>query len=670
MLRYPKNLLVLLWSLFFSWTARELITKFLFGGKDFLGRSLQNQIFLFTLYLLFFIVCIFLFLKGVEILLLRILQNQIESTRTSIISMGKFLSHPLVHLAILFWLILLSFVPRGFDITDNGYYLLISQRFEDVAYEIRLFGLITRLIFIAAGESVALMRLFGAAILVVLVVICGWSISKLLKTKEVSTLLLAIVSPLLSAAMYYYDWLSTPSYNWLALVSGLCLLIGISMYIDRADKKNLISGIVMGVSCFMAFLAKPTTAVGFFFLSIIVVFFERKKPGRLIYPILGIIIGFTFGIFFLYLNGQTIPGTIEKIVKGYQIITLFEHSPASIFKPLFLYLQRMSIDLGAYWIVILCIFIAIRLYFARMGNHAQKTGNILLVSFWLLFLLISGITLNPGIWAGFSYLLTLVLMVILDQSSSFHWSSISLNSSKAFIRSLYILVIAFSITFGTINNFAYFFAHILCIFTLATVVLIDAIPDNMKNIAQKGFVILLFIVVPYNMFFLAYINPSPQPFVYRQDVEIWEMDTSVPIRLGKERIMVSSRYAEAIGSLQEAAVANGLSSGTSIIDLTGMSPGIVYMLDGRSPIFPWLAGGYPNSSKFVQGVLKEWDKDDLQTAWILTAPNSRQLPTSILINQGLGFPEEYKKVTTITFPIPVDGSDLQFSLWKPTNNKK
>ncbi len=659
-MKLKRTLSFLILGFVAGWLTKAQLTSFLLPGKDFFSRSTFTQGILVSAYSSVFAGLIFLcFRMAVKYLFSRITSF---AKNDKIIRAGLIfnkLTNLLFFIPIVIWAFVFYCVPRGFDITDNGYYLLNSARFEDVTYEIRLFGLFTRLLYFAAGGSIGIMRILGAALILILSLLAGWYAGRYFDAKTLDQKLFFLLSPSIPAAMFYYDWLSTPNYNWLALVAGLSLTVGIFIFLGNQRNSEFTGSFIMCVSCFIAFFAKPTTSALFFAVSMAVIVFEQKKKS-IVKPVLkGALTGLAAGVVFIYLSGQSIPGLIEKIVRGNYAISLFAHSISSIFVPLINYAGNLTVDLAVYWAVILSIFAFVYIFI----DVKPETKNLIFVSLWLFFLLLPGLLFDAGIWAGFSLILT--LLVILATTRFFHReATIHIKQpGSLFRKSLFLLIVALAIAFGTINNYTYYFAHILCIFVLAKIFLTELLPDYTKGLARKGFFLVLIILVPYYMFIL----PTQRSTVtaYRQDMNTWEMNTGTSIRSGKEKIIVSAKYASVFSELQDRAKAGGFKAETPVIDLSGMSPGIVYVLNGRSPVYPWMAGGYANSTQFARNILSEWKEDEIQQAWILTSGIFTSLPDSLLAEKGLDFPGSYQEVTTITIPIASYRDFPTITLWKP-----
>ncbi len=666
---YLKNnkkyiLFLVLWSIVIFWITKEQLTNVIQPGKGFAGRSILTQIVIIGVFS-FLYFCVLSVLDFIfRIFFFPHLPEKIK------ISLRKFISHealeiavqPAMQLTLMLWIVAFSYLHRGFDITDNGYYLLISHRYEDVAYEIRQFGIFTRLIYLAVGESAALMRIAGAVMLLAVTMGCGWSIGKAYSVKSAAQKSLFIAIPAIPAVLFYRQWLSTPNYNWLTLLSGLLLLTGFMVITFPSKKSQLAGGIVIGISGFVAFLSKLTTAAFFTGILILVLLVERKKIREIIQVFLGGLIGLLVGVAFIYLNGQTIPGIYLKLIRGYEAISLFEHSVESIFEPMLFYIKQLTLGYWWLWLGYAILLLGVRFYFEKINKLANGGEYRILAGVWLTVLFLAGFFIETGYWAGLLYGFTLIFLLVSRFNPS-ETLKTDTDWGRSIFRSFYGVLIAFSIAFGTINQYTWVFANIICVFVLSLVFLVEAFPTSIRSFSQKGLVVLFLILTPYTLFVVPL--SSKRPVTYGQDIEVTRMETKTSIRLGKEMVITSPKYSTALTTLQRDAVASGFVEGTPVLDLTGLAPGLVYALDGRSPVYPWYSGGYPNSTKFVENILKDWTDEDFDNAWVLTSENKRQVPSSLVTQRGKSFPDEFEKVTTIVIPTK---DNITVELWRPIRN--
>src|SRR5215207_676343 len=114
---------------------------------------------------------------------------------------------------------IVAFANRGFDLTDEAYYILSMQ--EPAAYRMTstLFGYALRPAYLLFGGSITGLRVFGVLAIALLGAV---AVGLFLRSRPVpgvpTTALVAAGAAL--PAMYYGFWLPTPSYNWLVLAAG------------------------------------------------------------------------------------------------------------------------------------------------------------------------------------------------------------------------------------------------------------------------------------------------------------------------------------------------------------------------------------------------------------------------------------------------------------------
>jgi len=143
---------------------------------------------------------------------------------------------------------------------------------------------------------------------------------------------------------------------------------------------------------------------------------------------------------------------------------------------------------------------------------------------------------------------------------------------------------------------------------------------------------------------------------------MWNETERVEIGVHSAALFVDKLTADYISGLQRAASGHGFRFGTPVIDLTGVSPGTVFALGAEAPGAPWLSGGYPGSTAYVQETLSQVPREHLRHAWILTAPGtSDALPASILTSLGLNFPGDYEVTGQACQGTPC----AEHFLWKP-----
>lgn len=185
----------------------------------------------------------------------------------------------------LYMFFLLAFnVDRGFDITDESFLILWASNPGDVLASFYQFGHYTGVLYLLANENLAVFRLLGLLLLLVTAGFFSHSLERYwghLSGVSVSNhsrwLSLSVI--LAGTAACYKSWLSTPSYNWLALISVLIVATGLLHAVVNASDRGTNSNdnlslfgyaLLVGIGGGLSFMAKPTTAV---VLAIIFLYF-------------------------------------------------------------------------------------------------------------------------------------------------------------------------------------------------------------------------------------------------------------------------------------------------------------------------------------------------------------------------------------------------------------
>lgn len=141
----------------------------------------------------------------------------------------------------------------------------------------------------------------------------------------------------------------------------------------------------------------------------------------------------------------------------------------------------------------------------------------------------------------------------------------------------------------------------------------------------------------------------------------------------KSALCLSDGYAAYLNDATTTARNAGFESGTSIIDLTGQSPGILFALGAKSIGHPWTLGGYSGSLPFLKAGLSRFSCEDIVTAWVLVEPDGpRSISDVVMASLGAEFPSGYTQVGTWHTAKGAGGyeaSRIQY-LYKPINSQK
>ena len=88
-----------------------------------------------------------------------------------------------------------------------------------------------------------------------------------------------------------------------------------------------------------------------------------------------------------------------------------------------------------------------------------------------------------------------------------------------------------------------------------------------------------------------------------------------------------------------------MQKGDFIIDLSGQSPGLIYLMGAKSLGTAWNIGGYKGSLDAAKAYLNLANCKDISNAWILyESEGPINISTDLLTSLGMNFPKQYRLV--------------------------
>ena len=150
---------------------------------------------------------------------------------------------------------------------------------------------------------------------------------------------------------------------------------------------------------------------------------------------------------------------------------------------------------------------------------------------------------------------------------------------------------------------------------------------------------------------------------YGSDQPLWLNVTPVNFGINGGSLFLSENYANFINQIRKEAYDHGFKPGTQMIDLSGLSPGILYSLRAKSLGSVWMIGGRPGTIKFALAALALETCNELSQAWILIEPGgplqiSPDNPNLILNSFGATLEGEYELVASWNTPVGMSGDGV------------
>ena len=234
-----------------------------------------------------------------------------------------------VYLALLFCVIALGFVlvsvfrfaDKGFQLSDETFYLRYSLNFNSSNFGVTNFGLLNKL-FCFGHPTLINLRLAKLIYQSLAILIFTFSLFKFLdlkgfsigKTQKVFILVIALM-----ASFCNYDYLPmTLSYNtWSLILTALFFSVIFFEYAAINLSGSLITSVIFGFLCFSLFLAKLPNAVIMVFMYVVFNLFSIKNNTLIKFA--GALIGSCLGYFVFLNNFQDLINIIDNYY-----VTLFE----------------------------------------------------------------------------------------------------------------------------------------------------------------------------------------------------------------------------------------------------------------------------------------------------------------------------------------------------------
>jgi hypothetical protein len=199
-------------------------------------------------------------------------------------------------------------LDRGFEITDESYYILLSMHPAYVESYISAQHWITSILWNMSG-SLFLFRLSGMLMLITSAALLAFGIISTLSNVNVkfSTKnyhLLIISSSIISALLYGETINFSPCYNLLATSSAYASFGLLFFYLNTILRKNRIYLLVLiGIILSIEFISKPSSGISIFILILALMTYFNRDKYKLLVSILTILISLIlFIVIFMYVN--------------------------------------------------------------------------------------------------------------------------------------------------------------------------------------------------------------------------------------------------------------------------------------------------------------------------------------------------------------------------------
>jgi len=543
-------------------------------------------------------------------------------------------------LLIVSWL--LRYAYYGFDFTDESFYLVwISNPF---LYDgsITQFGFVYHPIYKLLGGDIATLRqvniliTFGLA----LGLVYSYLTSLTPVLKESRFTLLTLSAGFATSVFIHFDsWLVTPSYNSLALQSLLVSSVGLVFAEKCVCRASLIGWLLIGVGGWLAFMAKPSTALALAVCVFIYLLLARKFSIRMLAFTVACVLVLLLASA-LMIDGS-VAGFVNRINLGIEFSKLLGggHALNQILRiDDFQLNEKFKITIFS----LSCVVIIATCSMCAKNNKKYFIGLPISIIFFIFTALL---TLCRTSWvAGFGQFQGLLIFAVVFAAAIAtlmlgRLLALKTITVKQWAIAVLFLVMPYIYAFGTNGNYWQASGSAAIFWVLAGLMLLATLARETASWFLALPLALAVQAVTTTLLQTAFEQPYRQPQPLRLNV------STIEIGPQKATLTLSQDYSEYITSGMVIAKKAGFVPSMPMIDLSGQSPGILYAIGADSIGQAWTIGGYPGSLQLAETALSHTSCENISKAWILfESGGPRSIPIELMRSLGADFPSNYKHI--------------------------
>jgi hypothetical protein len=537
----------------------------------------------------------------------------------------------------------LRLLDRGFDFTDEAFYLMVAAQpaAYDLAYGLWGYGL--HPLYELVGGSIAHLRRVGALVLIFLGAITGVCVLRIAKMGWRSAAGVQIVAVSMCVPLTYYSlWIPTPSYNWIVAVGAMFLLIAVILLYDAGHRLH--SAAAGAVAAVLVLMTRPLNMLGFGAIYLAAIFLaipDGKDRRAQIWRAACFAAIAAIGIAVILPVGAIVSQSREY---------------AAIFgvaRPIQFSFADQQVDFVAsewLWPVSALVF-AFVVFLGRDGRPLSNRAAAL-VCMVAMIVLVAVVWRNIPNRHPFSIGTTTGML-------AFFLLSVACLKKDVEPRLIALLgvaaVIPWIATLGSANAVSIqlgFYAGLSSLIVLAGATLIARRHAAAVSVAA---------VVALHITFSAIESGLASPYRLAAPVA----SQVVPTELGPTlELKLDGKTSAFVMALRKAAKQGGFCRGDTTIDLSGSLPGAVFAIDGHMPVFPWVLSGYPFSNTLMQEYLKRLGQKRLERSWLITGETSNSFSMQTLQSMGIDF-AAYRLVHDLRHPV----DDTSVKLYAPLQDR-
>ncbi|WP_323100634.1 hypothetical protein [Intrasporangium sp. YIM S08009] len=565
---------------------------------------------------------------------------------------------------------------HGLDLTDEGLYLNAISHPADDRSTLLLFGFVYHPLYVMAGGDVVVMRWIGMGLSVLAMAALSWvamGTKALVGHRPLRLPLRVAVSAGVGATALatVAQMPMSPGYNSLTLQGLAAATAGLVLAVTRHGIQRKTGAVLVGLGGWLTFMGKPTTAAA---LAAIVIVTFLALPGRWrssmwMAPVAAAAAGgLSLAVF------SSGPGDLVTVLSNGVATSqaLGGHDSLIRRDPFLGQPTTLALLVLAGALAVGAALVAARLD-QRKGTHLRGTRAAALVLL-LVLLGVLGVCARAIVWRWGQAPVTMAL------AASDAAANLLLGSGVA------ITAVAGALAWAATRQprrRAGFLAHIdgsrrthlTLVGALLCMPLAQAFGTNVNLWAAQGRAVSFWLLAlslllvrhvsaPHTR--LLWMTPSlvavtlliatlaasaAAPYRYAPAAS-----ATVETRVAGGSIRLTSADHQAAADLTTLARRLGFDERTRVLDLTGDSPGSIFVLGARAVGQGWIIGGYRGSESAARLAIDN-DRCNVQGAYLLVSPSApRAIPTRVLTEVGRALDRDYDAVGVFSRARPSVGA--------------
>lgn len=563
--------------------------------------------------------------------------------------------------AVFFFVGMLYVSAFGFDVTDEGAWMQWAAPSAYIGGFTR-FGFAYHPLYLLLDGDLLSLRRMNLWIMGIAAVLCAATVLRaLFPAARLGAFPLAMLAVALAPAalLFNQNIAPTPSYNSLTLLAMLIAVAGAFAAERLPTRRSVVGWFALGVGGWLLFLARPTGAA--LLVIAVVVFLRTSGRWNLALAAASAAVA-TAGVF---MTGMVIDGSPVAMIENMAGGAIRYSSNVPGYTPLHMLSRFVRPNL---WQMVAAALIAGSAVGAVYATRRMRSDTLALLLPLLLpmVLILIGFGVFPRFFAPLQGMLVGAPSLAMAVAAWQAWRSGISESRDARVlaESVFLMLLPMIWAFG--SNITYYRGNAGIFYVLAGASLLRLLPKTIRRdatvlrLGAYALAVQLCVGVTGAGFLASpYRHPGPL------------LAAGSPLRLGRstQPVRVDAKYAAYFDEAAAAAQRAGLPMGTWIIDLTGVSPGLLHHFGAFGAGSPWLIGHYDTRDRQAFVMLAHESCAVMAGAWVLDEPGSRwRISASVLKSYGADLQSDFEAVAawpSLDSPT-TGGAGLRQILYRPT----